>query len=68
MMPRMNGWKVLDIIQGNIKWRSILIFIINASTNPEFQRTAEELGIVYIKKPFTIDFIKEKIDVFLEEN
>jgi len=67
MMPKMNGWKVLEIIQSNIKWREIPIFIITASNNPEFQKTAEELGIVYIKKPFTIENIKEKIDLLNDQ-
>lgn len=67
MMPKMNGWKVLEIIQGNVKWRDIPIFIITASNDPEFQRTAEDLGIVYIKKPFSIETLKEKIEL-LENN
>lgn len=66
-MPKMNGWKVLEIIQSNIKWREIPIFIITASNNPEFQRTAEELGVVYIEKPFTIQNIMEKIKFLNEE-
>ena len=28
MMPNMNGWQVLDVIQENIKWREIPVFII----------------------------------------
>ena len=62
MMPKMNGWKVLDIIQGNREWKDIPIYIITASNNLEFRKTAKELGIVYIKKPFSIETIKEKID------
>ena len=26
MMPNMNGWQVLDIILGNIKWRNKFIY------------------------------------------
>ena len=64
MMPNMNGWQVLDIIQGNLKWRRIPLLIITAVGDPEFKKSAEELGITYIEKPFTIDTLKGKIDSF----
>jgi CheY-like chemotaxis protein len=67
MMPNMDGWQVLDIIRGNLKWRDIPIFIITAAENPEFKKTAEELGIIYIEKPFTKEYLKEKIDTFFNE-
>jgi CheY-like chemotaxis protein len=67
MMPNMDGWQVLDIIRGNLKWRDIPIFIITATENPEFKKTAEELGIIYIEKPFTMEYLKEKIDNFFNE-
>lgn len=67
MMPNMNGWQSLDTIRGNLKWRHIPIFIITATENPEFKKTAEELGITYIEKPFTIDDLKGKIDNFFNK-
>ena len=66
-MPNMNGWKVLDTIQENLKWRHIPIFIITAVNDPEFKRSVEELGIKYIEKPFTIDDLKAKIDNFFNK-
>jgi putative two-component system response regulator len=67
MMPNMNGWQVLDTIRGNLKWRDIPIFLITATENPEFKKTAEELGITYIEKPFTNYWLKEKIDNFFNK-
>jgi len=67
LMPNMNGWQVLDIMRGNLKWRDIPIFIITAAEKPEFKKSAEELGITYIEKPFTIDELKVKIDNFFNE-
>ena len=67
MMPNMNGWQVLDIIRGNFKWRDIPIFIITAVEDPEFKKSAVELGITYIEKPFTIDELKVKIDNLFNE-
>jgi CheY-like chemotaxis protein len=64
MMPNMNGWQVLDTIRGNFKWRDIPIFLITATDNPEFKKSAEGLGITYIEKPFTHDWLKRKIDNF----
>ena len=67
MMPNMNGWQVLDIIQGNLKWRHIPIFIITALENPEFKESVEDLGLKYIEKPFTIDDVKGKLDSFFNK-
>ena len=67
MMPNMNGWGVLDIILGNPKWRNIPVFIITGAGSIEFQKQAEELGITYIEKPFTIDLLKDKIDNYFKK-
>lgn len=67
MMPNMSGWKVLETIQENPKWRHIPIFIVTAFKDPEFKKSSEELGITYIEKPFTIDGIKIKIDKFFNK-
>jgi putative two-component system response regulator len=64
MMPNMNGWQVLDIIQGNAAWREIPIFIITAVKDPEFKSVVENLGIVYIEKPLTIELIKDHIAAY----
>jgi CheY-like chemotaxis protein len=69
LMPNMNGWQVLDTIQGNREWRDIPIFIITAVLDPVFKKSIENLGIIHIEKPFTIDDLKDKIDnYFNEEN
>jgi CheY-like chemotaxis protein len=64
MMPNMNGWQVLHIIQENTKWRDIPVFIISAVEKKEFKETAEELGIPFIEKPFSFPSLKKKIDYF----
>ena len=64
LMPNMTGWQILDLIRGNLKLRDIPIFIITAVEDPEFKKSAEKLGIMYIEKPFTIDTLKGKIDSF----
>jgi len=64
MMPNMNGWQVLDIIQENLKWRDIPVFIISAVEKQEFKDTTEALGIPFIEKPFSFTLLKKKIDNF----
>jgi CheY-like chemotaxis protein len=64
MMPNMNGWQVLHIIQENLQWRDIPVFIISAVEKREFKEAAEELGIPFIEKPFSFTFLKRKIDQF----
>jgi CheY-like chemotaxis protein len=64
MMPKMNGWQVLDIILGNPKWREIPVFIITGAGDTKFKKQAEELGINYIEKPFTIEHLKKEIDAY----
>jgi CheY-like chemotaxis protein len=64
MMPKMNGWEVLDIILGNPNWREIPVFIITGAGNSEFKEQAEDLGITYIEKPFTIEELKNTIDSY----
>ena len=66
MMPNMNGWQVLDIIQGNNQWRNIPIFIITSVHDLEFKRTVENLGIVYIEKPLSIDLIMDHINAYFK--
>jgi CheY-like chemotaxis protein len=62
LMPNMDGWQVLDTVQGNIEWRDIPIFIITAVLDPVFKKSIEDLGIIHIEKPLTIDDPTEKID------
>lgn len=66
MMPNMNGWQVLDVIQGNLKWRNIPVFIISAANDPEFKQTAEDLGIPFIEKPLSVSMIKKRIDQYFK--
>jgi putative two-component system response regulator len=67
MMPNMTGWQVLDIILGNPSWRNIPVFIISGAGNTEFKEQAEDLGIPYIEKPFTVDLLKDRIDNYFME-
>jgi CheY-like chemotaxis protein len=62
MMPNMDGWQVLDVIQGNLTWRDIPVFIISAVNDPDFKRTTEDLGIPFIEKPFSAETIKKHVD------
>jgi CheY-like chemotaxis protein len=64
MMPNMNGWQVLDVIQGNLKWREIPVFIISAFNDPEFKQTTEDLGIPFIEKPINVEELKMRIDEY----
>jgi response regulator RpfG family c-di-GMP phosphodiesterase len=66
MMPNMNGWQVLDVIQGNLKWRDIPVFIISAVNDPEFKQTTEDLGIPFIEKPLSVEAIKKRIDGYFQ--
>ncbi len=62
MMPKMNGWDVIDHIQKNNNWKDIPIIIFTAADDPKYQKNAEKFGMIYVKKPFSINLIKEKIE------
>jgi CheY-like chemotaxis protein len=68
MMPKMNGWQVLEKILENIRWRDIPIFIITAVSNPKLKKMTDSLEIVHIEKPFTIEVIHNNIIEYFHEN
>lgn len=67
MMPDMSGWEVYDKIKDNKKWSDIPVVFLTARTDAVAERAGEFLGEAYIEKPFEIEYLKNKIDVILNQ-
>lgn len=69
MMPRMNGFEVLENIQGHPEWHSIPIIVISAIDDIESTVKCLELGAEdYLPKPFNSTILKARISSSLEKS
>jgi len=65
MMPEMNGWEVQKKIKDNIKWRTIPIIFLTATTDNTSRKIGSIISEDYIGKPFEIPDLKKRIDKIL---
>jgi CheY-like chemotaxis protein len=68
MMPRLNGWQVLEKIKENDSWKDIPIIILTARTDNVAKNAGEFLAEGYIEKPYTNEMLKESIKRVLDNN
>lgn len=61
MMPKMNGWETFKKLRSNEAWREIPVIFITARTDDFAERAGSFLGAEYIKKPFDIQDLEQKI-------
>lgn len=68
MMPRIDGFEVLQSIRSNLNTLQTPVMILSAKHEPEDIEKARRYGIVdYVLKPFEPDLLKKKIDAFFRE-
>ena len=62
LMPDMNGFDVLAALKASDKTRGIPVIIITGLDSVEDEERGAELGAVdFIRKPFNIKIVKEKV-------
>lgn len=62
-MPNMDGLQLLGQIRGNTEWNKIPVIMITTEGGEAKVMEAVQLGANgYVRKPFTADQIKEKLD------
>lgn len=67
MMPKMNGWEIFKILQENNSWRDIPVIFLTARTDNFAENAGKFLAVDYIKKPFDITDLKNRIDKILND-
>lgn len=63
MMPRMNGWEVLDALAGRPRETRPLVIVLTAGTEP--RTFAPDLVAGTIRKPFDVDLIVDMVSACL---
>jgi two-component system chemotaxis response regulator CheY len=62
-MPNMDGIEMLSKIKANKRWKNIPVVMVTTEGSQEKVLRALQLGAAgYVRKPFTADQIKEKIE------
>ena len=65
MMPEMSGWEVYDRLKENMDWENIPIVFLTARTDRVAVNAGNFLGADYIEKPFEITYLKNRLDLIL---
>ena len=68
MMPKMNGWEIFKMLQENASWKDIPVIFLTARTDDFAENAGKFLAVDYIKKPFDITDLKNRINKILNEN
>ncbi len=67
MMPGMSGWEVYDKIKENKNWSRIPIVFLTARSDPIAKNAGYSLAEDYIQKPFDLNDLKKRLDIFLNQ-
>lgn len=67
MMPKMNGWDVVDKLKANPEWKNIPIVFLTARTDGLAESAGVAIADDYIKKPVDIKELKIRIDNVLKK-
>ena len=67
MMPEMTGWRLYDILRDSDLWRDIPVVFLTARTDDIAKNAGGFLGKDYIKKPYKLEDLKERIDKILKK-
>lgn len=69
MLPKMNGYKICQLLKEDPKYNKIPIIISSGRTPQEIKRVGQEVGAdAYIPKPFEAEVLLSKIRELLEKN
>jgi two-component system chemotaxis response regulator CheY len=65
-MPNMDGLRFLGEIRANQQWKEIPVVVITTEGSEQKVMEAAKLGAsAYLRKPFTTEQIKEKLEKFV---
>ena len=67
MMPDINGWDVYATLQEKEDWKEIPIVFLTAKTDGYSKGFGKLVCADYIEKPFSIEDLKNRIDVVLKK-
>ena len=68
MLPKMNGYKVCQLLKADPKYSKIPIIISSGRTPQEVGKVGKEVGAdAYISKPFEAEVLLSKIKELLEK-
>jgi len=69
MLPKMNGYKVCQLLKSDPKYAKIPILISSGRTPQEVRRVGQEVGAdAYVSKPFEAEVLLSKIKELLEKS
>jgi CheY-like chemotaxis protein len=67
MLPKMNGYKVCQLLKADPKYRTIPVIISSGRTPQEIRKVSKEVGAdAYIHKPFEAEVLLSKMKGLLE--
>ena len=61
MMPRMNGWELVNRIKENNEWKQIPLIFLTAKTDDFSKTFGKTITQDFIEKPFDIKELHERI-------
>jgi two-component system chemotaxis response regulator CheY len=65
-MPNMDGLRFLGEVRGNHSWKDLPVVVITTEGSEQKVMEAVKLGAsAYLRKPFTTEQIKEKLEKFV---
>ncbi|MEF8879252.1 MAG: response regulator transcription factor [Candidatus Thermoplasmatota archaeon] len=67
MMPLMSGWNVHEELKSKKDWKNIPIVFLTARGTDTAKEMCLKRGCGYIKKPFKVENLKEKVRDFLDK-
>ncbi len=68
MLPRMNGYKVCQLLKADPKYNTIPIILASGRTPQEIRKVGEEVGAnAYVSKPFEAEELLSKMKELLDE-
>jgi CheY-like chemotaxis protein len=68
MLPKMNGYKVCQLLKADPKYRPIPIIISSGRTPQEIRKVSQEVGAdTYVSKPFEAEALLSKMKELLEK-
>jgi len=68
MLPKMNGYKVCQLLKADPKYKTIPIIISSGRTPQEIRKVGKEVGAdAFVSKPFEAEELLSKMKELLEE-
>lgn len=65
IMPRLSGFKLLELLKGNVEYRNIPVIVLSCKDGPGDIKLAYKIGAaLYLSKPFEPERLKRNIELF----